>query len=1287
MPSLLRQDPEQEEQAALDTGSLVSSPQQPVEPQNSLVQQPEQPEVPQEEQPQELGQEQPKRYIPDSENQAGSPFEAKIGLKNKLLAPVNSLRPKHTEEQLRAYSDIRTPEPEETSGILRDLHLNSIYDMTVGPGLASLGVLNTKQGLTYDIEYMKNQWADSPVWLNVLNLTGLVATLFPLGAAVRGSLLKSSNLAEADMHFAMLKKAGMLDESIKTVKDMDPSHLNDLINSVEDHRRRIVMEDRLKEYKKLQKNPNDTSIEPFSGSEKVKLWFYKNFGNSFAKIQNDFSAEGPVRKEFTERFLAAIDKASMQDFTANLPPAERGTDFYHAIFAHQFPDRVPMPALTNSPEDQNMMALVERMVKKAKADHQERLDDGFVGPEEGDTVGNFHLNGLRKKQRNLGDATAVTGKVRFNPKTGEPIVYGMPSTDSPTLKTRNSSPEVLLDALERGELITDPASIVTSMFIEDTLVHQSFKTITSIAGDKRVAIPDADIRAAIKSKTINPADYVNLNDGELTPHRDRIARMMKVAGAETLGPDGQLPWVPVHVFQHMFGETGLLQQTQMAGQFGLLTAYTAGFKTGVTSLNPKSQITNITSAVPLLSQSGVNIFSPENHAAAKTIFGAVKKIAQYHKENGRDREALQTLFSGIIPKDFDLGTVTLKGKSLNLTEEMLRPDVLRMLEEGAFETTESYNGMRHMLAASKEGSMTRNFTKMMSGMKDASYKVGTTKYNLGEGMDMMSRTYLAGDMVPKMLSYSSLRSKGFSPEAAIYEVGKRFPMYGTAGAMIQSGRKVAFPWLSFPTEVLRITKNNMLDHPLRTLPWLLYPAITQTVLSELGLAPKTDELPEYAKGLPTYFQNPALVMAYGEKGGKEGMPSGVGMLAGMQGGLAGAAIGAAKGGALGAVVGGVAGAVTGYQTGKKAVDVVRGAVMDFLPHTSFFPTSTAKDINPTLPGESVLKSMLPFNPTPKYLIQSLQDQSPAKPFAILAPLLNLMMGEDVNGNPIQLADGGDYIKTIIASTAGQLLPPFIQQTMLNPTGPKLTMSEALGFPIPGDPTNVYKLWQEMGWKAGSSLRNLNAMTLREGSAPVEMFLRRLTGVLNSAPSLPVTRLQNEKRFDQGYASIQSDLTKQWQLQTLNQDDQAAADVLSRIYSNFVNMNKGNLDFAFSDLLNWQKEQASTLMKHPAFKGQSKQDIINKMMDANKYAHAANKDALNQYLRFLALKFEQDSSRPSTGRAPASGGGGASQQQPGDVQLQQVQTDQVQLEGAGPQQAQGQKVIDFGMGMTLDNSGF
>jgi hypothetical protein len=463
--------------------------------------------------------------------------------------------------------------------------------------------------------------------------------------------------------------------------------------------------------------------------------------------------------------------------------------------------------------------------------------------------------------------------------------------------------------------------------------------------------------------------------------------------------------------------------------------------------------------------------------------------------------------------------------------------------------------------------------------------VANKKFNV---FGKMSEAYLAEDMIPKMTYFLDLRSRGFTPEAAIIEVGRALPMYSTVGKTIKGARKAMFPWASFPVEALRITKNNVMEHPLRMIPWLHAPSIFKSMLAVTGQGPATRaEEKSEQRNLPLWAQKSTTVMASQGILQKAGMPAAGAATGGLFGAVAG-------GGLAGAAAGAAAGAVAGaaFNTFNEAEDAehMRGIMLDWLPHSPW----TLNQVSPEATGD-----VLPFEN-----FAQMAEQSPVgKPFSILFDLGYIMQGKNAYGQELKSEGMVDKGMQMIAGSIGFLSPPMLQKYAFAPgKTPDVSLAEmAVGAVTGGgsqtarsiDPTNIGRLGIDTGL-------TIDPVTGRPGSLTFDFFMNNF-GAIKSFAADPSNRIFNEELKNQKYSETRSYAAKNLRAYLENGMDDEAVEVFRLAHASFAQQHSDSPQVAEKKYNEWLKTFTDSLGRHPRMRGQSIEEINQRLDDVSKFS--------------------------------------------------------------------------------------
>lgn len=600
---------------------------------------------------------------------------------------------------------------------------------------------------------------------------------------------------------------------------------------------------------------------------------------------------------------------------------------------------------------------------------------------------------------------------------------------------------------------------------------------------------------------------------------------------------------------------------------------------------------NLFGTFSFLLQAGYNPLSPKNvntmHALSKVFQKWAGHFQTSRKAGINPRQMLDPLTGKI--KGLDLGRLKIGDKEFDLNQELLNPMVRDIIEESAFTNVEALGKMEDLMRTGRMKKSALLLSKGMLALKDSSKLTQKT-------MDAMTTAYLGEDMVPKMAYYLNLRAKGLNPEWAAIEVGRRLPMYSTSGSLIREGRRLLVPWISFPSEAMRITKNNLMDHPMRMLPWLYLPSLLQTGMSMTGIAPGSfGEVQERKRQLPLWAQTPTTVVAEGPGGSRFG--------AGVAAGAAGLAVGGLRAGAKGAYLGAAIGASLGVaaskfiEDDKESSNVLRGAILNWLPHSAFLPQNTS----------------------PEYIwdLQGIMNAAPAEPLGILRPLVEIMSGRTAFGQEIGGENTLDELGKMMAGYIGFISPPLMQRYGFRTTTPDISVSESLlGKKIPGDPTNVSRLLIETG-------QTTDTMTGKPGSLTFDFMVNNLLGMWKSYAINPEARLINEGRTQKKLSETRSFLTRKLSYHIENGNDAVTKDILGKVFATFSKQYSADPGLAQKKFTEWMIQHMKEFGRHPLLRTWSEEELMTRFLNASSFAERersrARDDIMESIRRELLMR--------------------------------------------------------------------
>jgi hypothetical protein len=340
------------------------------------------------------------------------------------------------------------------------------------------------------------------------------------------------------------------------------------------------------------------------------------------------------------------------------------------------------------------------------------------------------------------------------------------------------------------------------------------------------------------SKTVK-GEYVDMDK---LPNANIIRRMIQKKTGEAPGELG-------------FIHRSLLKELEIQRDIGtalggpLLELGTAIHKFAKTALNVPTQIMNEIGNVVMQMMGGFNPFKPGNWEIKRRAWNMIRDVqVARRKGEGEIREWILKSNVG--------------GADINMVEEMQNPVLRDLLEDANFVQNEGLD-VFNRIATKSEGQA--EFTRRLAEYTNKAIHKTVVP-------ERMADWYMATDMSAKLAFYGFLRQNGLSPAAAGLEAARRLPVYNSVGKTLQRGRRVVFPWLTFPAEAMRIYKNGITDYPLRAaallhasdfMQTMMYPAMPEGTTS-------LEEMRGIRRDAPNYAQRPsegAVVMPWKDNNG------------------------------------------------------------------------------------------------------------------------------------------------------------------------------------------------------------------------------------------------------------------------------------------------------------------------------------------------------------------------------------------------------------------------------------
>ena len=1153
--------------------------------------------------------------------------------------------------------------------------------------MAILGITWDEQGFHQAWDTASKQWSDHPV-MSTITAAGMVAGyVFPafgvwrksakVGMLARQGILggksRSLLLSETGRHADEIKAMAFGDEAINEVgkhKFFDDETLEFIKRAGDDElekaisrstvRTALLDEAHMRDYMRLQRTVS-SGKDPITGREAstydhMKYSLQRAFSNSY------FTGLYSPDRIFISTLDDFYRTAGLGRYFQHMPDEKHGKDIYRYLVNDASIDDLRKAGMGES--ELNWARSVSEAMDETQL---KALQSGRITQEMFDQQKNIagaprHVPALLKDTPGAtefatDEATLKASRdllVRTRVPRGEKLL------SSPTMKERKvlTTREKTLEALSKDKLLTAPKEFTLAGLVRDRVLQRSYEFVRDMVleagtgGSMATFVKTADEVAELGGAS--KKYWKNLD--ELAPEvRDTVRRMLgKELGATF---DGPLPAMHVDVFDQFFGKAGMLENVQSA--HGLMEILTSLHKTTRTALNPATQMTNLAGNLfGFLPMGGLNVLTnPQALREGKVLSKAFQKIAVQSRNNDITDVMTYENLAKIFGDDRFLKTPA--GHSLDLAAEFSQTITFDLLEGSAFESVEGLKAIRHvfddMEKMEARGGFRRAPDLVAKKLAQIFTKFADTP-GISRGLHVASSTYLGADMVPKMMLYLDLRKKGLSMDAVVSEVGRRMPQYQAVGSSINSARRSFLPWVTFPVEAARIMKNNVLDNPIRTMPFLHMPNIAQGLATSFGLGPSYDEIPELREQSRAYAHKPTTVYLDAQEG--------------KAGGALGAFTGATAGFAAGMIVGGPKGAALGATAGGAAVgglakhlskddDDIRAWVMDFLPQSSLNPGTISPYAEPRDVG------------------QLIKEVSPMEPFSVLMPLINVAMGQGSFGQEIPSTGLGDSMSKALLGLFGFVSPPLLQKYGMKvegkeaglylPMGDLLDSNDGMnllpkeaGALIGGTTTGLLTAaamkgksgllhgaaGAALGAAAGANLNTRRLMTdmglmqdprtQHPGNPLFDMFFNSFAGLPKSWKVDPQNQAFNEQRRNQHYTKVRGIKAAQMRDHLRHGRMGDVNEAIREIYNSFTT-EYADVGRAQKEFAKWQTRQLVDLRKLPNLAGLSRDDLIMKLMQANKHAlegrTRAATNLVEMYRQELMIRYmNKRNSTPKSGHS-------------------------------------------------------
>ena len=1141
----------------------------------------------------------------------------------------------------------------------------NLINLFIGDDAQILGFKWDTEGVSWNLENAKQTWAEEPLWINVLRSIGLGLDFFPVISAVNKSLKVGrlgqkfgtgfkfidwtnnlDDMADPTLQLSKWFKAfsnetdeiswlaqkGFLNPEIETTK-----------KALKQARILAMTEQKITRNSLLSKAIASGQESYYWAGKEIKVgslqklrhWFDSEFANSYWKVANatqpsDVAKFGKSLDEFykTEnlgRFFTDIP----EEITTNA----RNTEVLRYWLD---PTNYPLPADVHPTTVRWAVGLREAMEV-----HQKQAFE--LGMIDSDTLSKIprHIPAQWISTPVPSSKKGVKSIFSFSrdepEKAWEFIKW--PDLESTTLLHREKSlPEILqiLNQMDSNvqtgkKLITDPINLTFRGYFIDRQLYHNFKFMKDFikdSVDKGLSLTD-DIYQNTIGRT-KMAGYISL---ERMPGREILRRIFAKNNPELLS-DGKLPWILKAHYDSFFGKEGMFVQTQTATD--ILAGIISFHKTMSTSMNPNTQLQNLIGNQVFLSWGGVFPLDPNIVNIGEHSNAALMKILHLRRKNFKAViDAPQDLVSigaglkeipneiidqFIINNKIKLGTINVfnsKGKkiTINLNDHFATEAFKQLTEYSSFAEVEGLKHIQRIYDRMRKGGFGKKVIGSLLSLSETPV--------IGSSIRKFSDFYLAGDYVPKTQMYFKYIAEGLSPDSAAMLTARYMPMYHTTGKFVTGSRRIMLPWITFPSEVLRIAKNQMMDNPLKILPWLHAVDIIQSLENIFG-GETPESVVEAKRNLPYWAQTPQTIV-----GESKDISQTQGLIGGGAGGAALAAI--LKGGGFGrpipvpggAFTGTLAGALAGYLIGSQAKeDKLRGALVNWLPLSS-------------------LNLGIDYESAPEYYqrltVPKMIEASPVEPLAIMKPLLEILSGQTAYGEEIEAKGTADHLRRVWAGLVGFVSPPLIHTYGFKVTAPDeqkfrpyttiggTAIGAGIGYSAAGIPGAV--AGAAVGSVTGASANiaripidlglatDPRTMELKE--APVDFILNNF-GLFKSYAASPSNRAMNQRIIGQELKTVRSSLKKQASYYIVNNNEDRAYELLAAVKATFIQEYPFDPKEATEKWSDWADSFIDEIGESPMWRGMSKKHMKSEILRVKRFEADNRSQALNEWVEALRL---------------------------------------------------------------------
>jgi len=735
-----------------------------------------------------------------------------------------------------------------------DQYMNTAVDATnllFGDEMASVGVNLDKEGFHWDLETAKNFWVEHPIRASLSTLTTLVPMAKVLTKGARASRI-------AGITDDMIMNAGMVDEvtDLALMADKEKDILRQQLWTL------------------TQRRDLEEKIELGTASLREKSIYNVNkwFGNSYLE-QTDMKILPAARMEWQRSINDLLSKNGLiNDFLKTMPNDEAvGTQIARYL---DNPD-----LLSEVPKKYQSWAI--RLADELRNTQSTMVAEGLIAQEEASKIGPIWFSMVREgTKRDMGNLTTVVERAA----DGNARVLTVPRTTSPNLLERKMSKAEVTAHLQKQQA----AELLTAGKTDEAaslLKGEEFSDVRSLIkeGNKKAAIrllkTDGAVDFTPESLTFNSlytqkqllATYRTLRDVALNPDitktseqiiamgpraqknwmklddldgSDRLIRMVETKKGQAID---ELGYVPKKLYGEMRELIGMDKTNWKGGVNDLVSAIVAMYKTSKTAHSFPTHLQNTLGNMFFLANVGVNPMSKEFWGLQRLSWRAIRAMQTAARKGVGKETAFELIKGEKLPS-------LIGKKSISVVDELNSNELRDLLE------------LTSMVRAEGIGVLD-NITRNAKGGPTKAIVDGYQKLLKKGKLEFASDAYMAEDGMAKMAYFLHLRQRGLSRTAALNEVGRRLPMYNTVGEVPAMLRSAVIPWVTFPVEATRILKNNLDDHPLKTMLLLQLPELLQLgayTAGRQGLLGATQmnaqEIEERKRMLPTWAYRPASFM-------------------------------------------------------------------------------------------------------------------------------------------------------------------------------------------------------------------------------------------------------------------------------------------------------------------------------------------------------------------------------------------------------------------------------------------